>query len=75
MAFLSRGVDQGGLAGAAGAERVEQLARTYLRVHATQGDEGARSACGLPRRPRGTAVGMSSDDFREDGRPVWDGQV
>ena len=74
MAFLSRGVKQGGFAGADGAEQSEHLAQADFRTHVTE-DGGAPSAFGLLLRPRGTVVGMSSGDFREDRRPVWDGHA
>jgi hypothetical protein len=50
MAFLSRGVDSGGLAGAVGAEQSEHLAQADLRTHVTE--DGAHRqrvafSCGL----------------------------
>jgi hypothetical protein len=63
MALLSRGVDQGGVAGAVGAEQPEQLAPTYLRAPVTEDDGAHRQRAAFPggfgERPRACLLATS----------------
>src|SRR5262249_11428116 len=73
MAFLSRALTRVVLAAPSGPDSPNtSLRRSSESRHRGR---GAPSACGLLLRPRGTVVGMSSGDFREDRRPVWDGHA